>query len=530
MRPIPEPLAGLYRAQGYWHDEDLWTGFETAALASPEKIALICGDRAVRFSDLREDTARLGAAMASRGIGPGDIVVIHGRNGIDSTLAMLAAAWCGAVFAPLPPMFSEAQIAAVAASAGAKAVFCLGNENEQARATAAAAGLGSLCVLVARSGQGSAIPFDRLLDEGAIGSRRAVSSRDLAMLVYSSGTTGAPKGVMHAADTIRYAVEQRARMHGVDSGDRCLIACQFGFVGGVVFGTLSGLLLGNTSVALPSWDADAALATIEEQRITYGLFMPTHVHDLLHAPSLDRADLSSLRHAAMGGLSPSQREAAIAKLTPLPFPGYGMSECLGNTTCSPTDPVEKRLTREGRPYPGTEIRVVDEDDRPCAPGQPGAILLRGPSRCLGYYRSEELTEAAFTQDGFFRTGDIGTLDVDGYLSFAGRQKDIIRRGSVTIVPGEVEAVLAQHPAIRHVAVVGMPDERFGEIACACVIPDGEAPDLASLTAFLAERRVARYQWPEQVAVFDEFPRTPSLKVQKPALAKALGERIKRGMA
>lgn len=527
MKPIPAAVAKRYRAEGHWRGKDLWTAFEVSAGRAPERIALVCHDRSLTFAETAAAARRLGTALASRGIGTGDVVVIHARNGMESTLAMLACAWCGAVFAPLPPMFSETQIAAVAQSSEARAVFCLGTATEAPRAVAAAAATPTVGLVVTLSGAAGTLSFDTLLAEGAgveATRRGPVDPGALAMLVYSSGTTGTPKGIMHAADTICYAVEKRAAMHSVGQADRCLIVCQFGFVGGIVFGTLSSLLLGCTGVVLPAWDADAALSLIAGYGITYGLFMPTHVHDLLHAQTLARADLSTLSRAAMGGLSQEQRREVAARLTPTPLPGYGMSECLGNTTCSPDDAPQKRLIREGRPYPGTEILVVDSDGRPCAPGEVGSILVRGPSRCLGYYRAEAQTEAAFTEDGFFRTGDLGSLDEEGFLSFAGREKDIIRRGSVTIVPGEVEAVLVQHPRIRHAAVVAVPDQRFGEIACACIVPEGEALDLDAVTAFLAERSVARYQWPQRVAIFEEFPRTPSLKVQKAALVDQLKAR------
>jgi cyclohexanecarboxylate-CoA ligase len=519
---FPEDLVRRFYDTGHWRPEDLWATIEHRAAATPAKTALICGDTSISFAALVAKARHCGLSLAARGVGAGDVVVVHGRNGIDATVTLLGCLWLGAVVAPLPPMFSEIQVTAIAESASAKAVFCLGNDAEIRRAVAGAQAAASVSLVV------TAPEYDAFLEGSARGNgERSTADPDaLTLLVYSSGTTGTPKGVMHSANTIRYAIEARARMHSVDASDICLVVCQFGFVGSIVFGLLTGPVIGATSVLMPAWDAAAALALITRHRVSYGLFMPTHVHDLLQAPELDGADLSSLGRAAMGGLPTQRRRDVMRRLCPTPLPGYGMSECLGNSSCTPSDPEDARIHRDGRPYPGTQMRIVGSDGTLCASEMPGEIQVCGPSRCLGYYRAPELTQAAFTADGFFRTGDLGSMDASGFLTFAGREKDIIRRGSVTIVPGEVEAVLAQHPAVQHAAIVGLPDPRYGEIACACIVPvsGAIAPDLDLLTAFLAERGVARYQWPERVALFDEFPRTPSLKVKKPALVKALVDR------
>ncbi len=342
------------------------------------------------------------------------------------------------------------------------------------------------------------------------------------MLVYSSGTTGAPKGVMHSSNTVRYAIEQRAKLHRLVPGDVALVVAQFGFVGSVVFGLLLGPLTGITSVLVRSWSGDAAIRLIERHRVSYALMMPTHVHDALSSPLLEGADVSSFRRAAMGGLTRERRLEVRRRLCPHPLPAYGMSECLGYTSCTVDDPQDKAVSTEGYPYPGTETLVVDEQNLPVAPGVTGAILARGPSRFLGYYGAPELTQEALTESGYYRTGDVGWLDVDGFITFVARHKDIIRRGGITIVPGDIEAALMAHPRIEHVAIVGLPDPRLGERACACVITrDGKPLPLEDITAFLEQRGIARYTWPESAAMFTAFPRSASLKVQKRSLVEQL---------
>jgi non-ribosomal peptide synthetase component E (peptide arylation enzyme) len=170
--------------------------------------------------------------------------------------------------------------------------------------------------------------------------------------------------------------------------------------------------------------------------------------------------------------------------------------------------------------PGTELLICDDDDRPLPSGAHGNILVRGPNRFLGYYRNEALNRDSLTADGHFRTGDVGFLDAAGFMTFVTRSKDIIRRGGVTITPADIEAALRPHPRISDVAVIGLPDPRLGERACACVITrDGRDIALQELTDFLQTRAFARYLWPESVVACDSFPRTPSLKVQKNELRK-----------
>ena len=188
------------------------------------------------------------------------------------------------------------------------------------------------------------------------------------------------------------------------------------------------------------------------------------------------------------------------------------------------------MRTEGRPYDGTEIRIVGDDGRPVPAGQVGAVIVNGPSRFLGFLNNDDLTRESLTDWGGYRTGDLGSLDEDGQFIYVGRSKDIIRRGGVTIVPAEVEPVLQRHPAVQEAAIVPLPDDRLGERACAAIIarPGHTVPSLAELQEFLAAEGVAKYTWPESVQAFDEFPRTPSLKVVKRDVVTAILDRSRVG--
>jgi non-ribosomal peptide synthetase component E (peptide arylation enzyme) len=187
---------------------------------------------------------------------------------------------------------------------------------------------------------------------------------------------------------------------------------------------------------------------------------------------------------------------------------------------------DRLRTTEGQCLPGTEVLICDDDDQPLPAGTPGHILVRGPNRFLGYYGAQQLTRESISSAGYFRTGDIGSVDADGYMTFVSRSKDIIRRGGVTITPSDVETVLRTHPRIADVAVIALPDPRFGERPCACVITrDSQDLSLPEITQFLESVEFARYQWPEVVQRCDSFPRTPSLKVKKNELRDLIIQRL-----
>jgi cyclohexanecarboxylate-CoA ligase len=524
MRHAPDACETGYYAAGFWIDKDLWASFAECAKRNAERVAFVAGGRSLRFDELLQSAAAIGAGLRAQGVLPGDVVVIHARTGIESVQAMLACAHAGAVMTPVPPMFSVAQLTAVCTSAKASAMIALGEANDVARAVEActAAHVRLAVVPDALAHSPDVLAWSRLPGEAADAQHVPVDPDALALLVYSSGTTGAPKGVMHSANTVRYAIEQRALLHGVAPGDVSLVVSQFGFVGCVVFGLLFGAMTGITSVLMRSWDGDAAIRLIEAHGITYGLLMPTHVHDVLSSPLLATANVTSFRRCGMGGLTRERRLEVKRRLCPQPLPAYGMSECLGYTTCAVGDRDDKELSTDGIPYPGTHTMVVDDAGVPVEQGVTGAIIVRGPSRFLGYYGAPELTQRALTQDGYYRTGDMGWLDSDGYITFVARQNDIIRRGGINIVPGDLESVLMKHPRIEHVAVVGLPDARLGERGCACVITRDRQPmAIDELTKFLEEQGVARYTWPERVEMFMTFPRSASLKVQKGALIAQL---------
>ncbi len=518
-----QPDAERYYAEGYWRPGDLWSEFAARASLAPAKNALIAGDRYISYAGLERAAVALSGRLAAHSVGPGDVVLLLGRNGPEAAVALLACFHRGAVAAPLPPMFGTQQLAALAGQADAKAVISFGTETEHAKC-------GQLknqvpVVLALRPGDITGASRTGASPPRA-GERSGVNADDLAVLLHSSGTTSLPKGIMHSANTLRYATEQVIRRWELTAEDRHLVVCEFGFVGSLVFGYLAALLSGATAVLLARWNAGDALHLIKGRRCTYVLFMPTHGADVLRAGQGAARDWSSLRVLAAPGLSAERRIAMHAIFGLPPLADYGLSEVPGHAAHGRSESWDKMTETEGRPFPGTEITILDPEDRPLPPGRTGAIVVNGPSRFLGFLANEKLTRESLTPGGGYRTGDIGYLDADGHLVYRGRSKDIIRRGGITLVSAEIEAAVLRHPAVREVAVVPLPDDRLGERACAAVIlePGHPAPTLPELQEVLAAEGLAKYSWPEAIEVFDEFPRTPSLKVVKHDVVRAIAAR------
>lgn len=514
-----QPEAQRYYAEGYWRDGDLWSDFAARAAEDPRKPALILDDRTFTFDQLRRAAVGVSVRLAEAGVQPGDIVILLGRHSIEAAVAMLGCLHRGVVIAPLPPMFNENQLSALIEQTRAAALLGFGGERELAK-----------CRRVADQ-----VPVflpiepdlvDQLADENPPDEHIPRHADDLAMVLHSSGTTSVPKGITHSSNTLRYATEGICKRWELTGEDVYLVVCEFGFVGGLVFGYFPPLFNGATGVLVNRWNAEEALRLIDEHQCTYVLSMPTHSADLIKAKLESSLELPSMRVLAAPGLTRERRITMREAFGVPPLGDYGLSEVPGHAAHGLHEPDAKIAVTEGRPYDGTEIRIVDDGEQPLPANSVGAVIVNGPSRFLGFLGNDELTRDSLTDWGGYRTGDLGYLDEDGQFVYVGRSKDIIRRGGVTIVPSEVEPVILRHPHVREVAIVPLPDDRLGERACAAIIAvEGKpAPTLEQLQQFLDQEGVAKYTWPESIEVFEEFPRTPSLKVVKRDVVTQILER------
>jgi acyl-coenzyme A synthetase/AMP-(fatty) acid ligase len=306
----------------------------------------------------------------------------------------------GAIAAPLPPMFGTAQLAALAAQSGAKALLSFGGDAEIEKCESLA---GELPLVRALRSEDVAA----LLAQPGPFPREPRTADDVALLLHSSGTTSVPKGIMHSSNTLRYATEQVLERWELTADDTHLVVCEFGFVGCLVFGYLAFLFSGATGVLLPRWKAEEALALTEQHRCTYVLYMPTHGADVLRAGRETTRDCSSIRVLVAPGLSPERRAEMHDVFGRAPIADYGLSEVPGHVAHGLAEQWEKTVKTEGLPFRGTEVRIVGSGGEVLPPGEIGDVLVNGPSRFLGFLANEQLTRESLTNDGDYRTGDSG---------------------------------------------------------------------------------------------------------------------------
>ena len=290
------------------------------------------------------------------------------------------------------------------------------------------------------------------------------------------------------------------------------------------------LYLGATLILQESWNADRALETMATEKATFTLMTPTMLRDLLDSPIFpDYGKRLSLRLILCGGayvpedLLRSAQQRLPSTLTSVI---WGMTEGIGCGS-RPGTPKERVVTTDGQPFLGTELRILREDGSEAPAGEQGELVMRGPQRFLGYFNRPELDDEVFLEGGWFRTGDVATIDAEGYVKITGRQKEIIIRGGANISPAEIEAKLMGDPRVGQLAIVDMPDPRLGERLCACVVPTTEGANLtlADLVAIARRRGLAKYKWPERLEIMDELPLSSAGKVKREALREYVLNRI-----
>jgi acyl-CoA synthetase (AMP-forming)/AMP-acid ligase II len=528
LAPTHRPRLGdRYRRDGLWRGETIWAAFAASAGRAPGKIAVVEGTTRTSFHDLASAAERLAAGLAARGIGAGDVVAIQLPNWRETLEALLATARLGAVANPILPIYRQRELGFILPQSGARALFVPGRYRD-ADHRELVGGLRAQLpalehVVVVRDHPGAgALAFT----EVAAG-RPAPAFEDgsaLALLMYTSGTTADAKGVLHSHDTLLAEARSLGPVHGLGPADTVLMPSPLTHVSGLVHALLVPAVFGTTSVLMERWEPGDALARIAAERVTYMVGAPTFLRDLAAHPAATTADTSSFRLFSCGGadVDPTLVREAAARLGCVAKRVYGSTEFPTVTTTGPDDPPERRVDSEGRPIGAAEIVLVDEEGEAVATGREGEILARGPECFLGY-RDPALNADTFTADGWFRTGDLGTLDAEGFLRITGRKKDIIIRKGENLSARELEDLIAAHPSVAEVAVIGLPDPVSGEIACAVLRarPDARPPTLEEIAIHLTAQGLSRRKLPERLVVTDAFPRTASGKILKRALRERL---------
>jgi cyclohexanecarboxylate-CoA ligase len=539
----PVAHAKSMRAAGFWIDKNYDEYLRQWIEKSPDKLALLAcrsdrpGGRRFTYSELGDAVSRAAASLKRLGIKRGDVISVQLPNWWEFAVLALAAFRIGAVVNPLMPIFREHELSYMLEFAGTK-VFVVpklfrGFDHET-MAKSLKAGLPNLAHIVVVDGAGpdgfdaTLLSSDERLAPPPADEPGALAADEMAVLMFTSGTTGSPKGVMHCLNTLMACNIALAGRFGLDESDTMLVCSPLGHMTGFAAGMLLGFKIGASVIFQDVWDPKRGVSIMAAEGVTYSAGAATFLADMCEAVAAGAPKPERLRKFLCAGapIPPSLIERVYRDLDLSVCSLWGMTESLSSTLTEPERALEKSSKTDGRPLDGVAVKVVRTDGTPAAVGETGQLKVRGAQMCLGYYKRPDMEP--FDAEGWFDTGDLAyVVDDEGYIRINGRSKDIIIRGGENVPVVEIENLLYKHPAVLAAVLVGYPDSRLGERACAFVVlRPGQTLDLPSLQAYMADHKVAKQYWPERVEVIAELPKTPAGKVQKYQLrerAKAFGD-------
>ncbi|XVS67367.1 acyl-CoA synthetase [Actinosynnema sp. CA-299493] len=478
------------------------------ALMSPGRVAIVHSGQ-LTYAELAVRVTRLAHRLRAAGVGGGDRVAYLGPNHPSFVEVMFAAHVLGAIFVPVNFRLTTPEVEHVLADSAPSVLVCAPHWADVARSAFSG-------VVVAVDPD-----YEEWLAEGpAAAIDEAVAPEDVALILYTSGTTGRPKGAMLTHANLIWNTYNLLVGVDVTSDERTLVSAPLFHVAALAQTLLPTFIKGGTAVITSSWDVDQVYDLVERERVTLTFGVSTMYADLAASPRWATADLSSLRHLLCGGASVPDSLIRAYQERGLTFcQGYGLTETAPGATFLEAGESVRKAGSAGVPVFFGEVRVVRDDGVDAGADEPGEVLVRGPNVTPGYWRDPGATATAFARDGWFRTGDVGRLDDEGHLRVVDRVKDMFISGGENVYPAEVENALVAHPDVVEAAVVGVPDPRWGEVGRAFVrYADGGGPSEQALRAFLLTR-LAKYKVPVHVDVVDRLPRTGSGKVRKSELRR-----------
>jgi acyl-CoA synthetase (AMP-forming)/AMP-acid ligase II len=501
-----------------------------AAATHPDRPAYVMDGERLTFAELHERVRNVARSLVDFGFEPGDPVAIWGPNSLEWVVAALATTYVGGIVVPLNSRYTAHEAAPLVHRSGARWVFVedgfLGrNQWEELQAAADLPHVDTFFTMrdhatEARISLGSLADMHvpGVLDADVDALADAVSPSDVADVLFTSGTTGQPKGVVSSHWQTVGVARTWGELGGVSAEDRYLVVNPFFHSFGYKVGIVTGLVTGATLYPLATFDPEEVMGLIQDERITVLPGAPTIFSSLLAAPTRSSYDVSSLRLAVTGAavvpvvlIERMRSELEIEQVVT----AFGMTEAVVATMCRGDETAEVVASTCGRAVPGMETRIDEET---------GELLLRG-HYVMGYYLDDEAATAeAIDADGWLHTGDVGTLDADGNLTITDRIKDMYICGGFNVYPAEVEQAIARIDGVVESAVVGVPDERLGEVGKAYVVRAGSVPSEEEVIAFCKER-LANFKVPREVELVDALPRNLSGKVLKNELRASLVEEV-----
>jgi long-chain acyl-CoA synthetase len=487
---------------------NLAENLSSSAAATPDAPAVRLDGVVLSYAALEDASARVAGLLAARGVGAGDRVGLMLPNVPYFPVVYYGILRLGAVAVPMNVLLKGRETAFYLTDPGATAVFAWAPFAEHALTGAAQAG--AECIEVAPGA------FDEML--AAAEPCVAVAARgrsDTAVILYTSGTTGLPKGAELSHHNLAHNCRAAVGLFGMDAGTVTLGALPLFHSFGQTCAMNATICAGGCLTLIPRFDPAKALEVIERDRVNVFEGVPTMYGAILHDPAAEAADVSSLRVCASGGASlPVELMRAFeARFATMILEGYGLSETSPVASFNHPD-RERKAGSIGTPIADVQMKVVGDDGAELAPGQVGEIAIRGQNVMKGYWNNPAATAECIDADGWFRTGDMARVDEDGYFFIVDRKKDLIIRGGYNVYPREIEEVLYEHPAVREAAVVGVPHAQLGEeVGAAVALKPGAQASVQELQAFVKEQ-VAAYKYPRTIWLVDELPKGPTGKILK----------------
>ncbi len=528
---LTEERTKRHHREGSWLDLTFPDLLEQVTRAFPDKIFITDSNKEVTYRQFDLAVRRLALHFLRLGVKKGTLISVQLPSSIEYFVAMMALMKIGAIHLPLPPRIGHEDLKRVTSLCN-PVISLIPHEFGGVRylpiyQTLRSKLPGFEYILVADGEadnyRAGTLSLNRLFEEPVEKDypedyldQFKPSPTDLCLIQLTSGTTGLPKGAMHNHETCLGGPILGYQIAGRPDDIFLCLSPAFHTAGTTIF-TLA-MYYKCSMIIMDRFQAEKALELIEQKGVTILSGVPTHYADMLNVPDFEKYNLQSLRLALATAalMPPSLARKAEARLGCHLHIFYALTEtkASGTFVLLTEGREEVRYNTLGKPTPYTQIKVVDDEDKEVAQGKPGEILIRGPGNFVGYYNDPELTQESLDEDEFFRTGDLGTVDRWGNITMTGRKKDLIIRGGENIYPKEIEDTLLKHPRIKDVAVIGAPNERLGEIVCACIVPEaGEVVTLEDAVSFL-RGKIETHSLPEMVKIMDSLPRTESGKVLK----------------
>lgn len=521
--PVSPDLRSRWRSMGAWTDETIGDLLERSATAWPDRIAVITPDADVTFGELQSRSSAIARTLVDAGVRRGDVVCWMLPTGPDA-IAVASAIWrVGAVSSPIVPLSGVSELTNIFGQVEPRAIITVRDYRGRTLPD-------EIDEAVRNAGVPEILRF--VVDADVTGWQRAdaagpgtVDARvtpgapeDPCLILFTSGTESASKAVLHSTAGVHHELRSTISEWGITFRDRMVMASPMTHITGLLQGFLIPARVGAGAVLMEKWDPHQCVDLIEKTQATYMAGAAPFLRDLLAAYRSSGRGESALRQYCCGGaavtpdLIEGMEEFGVAA-----YRAWGMTELPTSTLNNELDTLEHRATTDGRPAPGVEVRVLNESGQVLERGEVGELQLRGPEMMLGYVL-EEHNERAFTDDGWLRTGDLGSWGVDGFVRISGRQKDIINRGGEKFSAREIEIAVLGHPGVSEVAAIGVPDARLGERIGIAVVASDPGITLDAVNKVLVDGGLSPYKRPEHLIIVDALPTNPTGKVDKKKVA------------